>query len=97
MYIFLADSKMDSTLLSSSFIKNENIDDEVEGLKSEVTKLLSTLEQKIPVVSGNDVKDMRGKITSIISQLEEKFPSQPESKGQDPNNSCEHPDGTIFI
>ena len=97
MYIFLADSKMDSTLLNSSFIKNENIDDEVEGLKSEVTKLLSTLEQKIPVVSGNDVKDMRGKITSIISQLEEKFPSQPESKGQDLNNSCEHPDGTIFI
>ena len=97
MYIFLADSKMDSTLLSSSFIKNENIDDEVEGLKSEVTKLLSTLEQKIPVVSGNDVKDMRGKITSIISQLEEKFPSQPESKFQDLNNSCEHPDGTIFI
>ena len=88
---------MDSTLLSSSFIKNENIDDEVEGLKSEVTKLLSTLEQKIPVVSGNDVKDMRGKITSIISQLEEKFPSQPESKGHDLNNTCEHPDGTIFI
>ena len=97
MYIFLADSKMDSTLLSSSFIKNGNIDDEVEELKSEVTKLLSTLEQKIPVVSGNDVKDMRGKITSIISQLEEKFPSQPESKGQDLNNTCEHPDGTIFI
>ena len=97
MYIFLADSKMDSTLLSSSFIKNENIDDEVEGLKSEVTKLLSTLEQKIPVVSGNDVKDMRGKITSIISQLEEKFPSHPESNGQDLNNTCEHPDGTIFI
>ena len=97
MYIFLADSKMDSTLLSSSFIKNENIDDEVKGLKSEVTKLLSTLEQKIPVVSGNDVKDMRGKITNIISQLEEKFPPQPESKDQDLNNTCEHPDGTIFI